>query len=307
MSTTVERRCSAACGRIAAATAGTRRRRAAAWTSRTRRSSGGRCGNWASRRSRHARRRRGGVRGASSGPCRGGCRRSWRRAGARRVKGPHGIGAALPTVSPGAFMFEGDRARGKTVENAARTTARRLVRPVGEPDRSICYRQRHGRTDRLATGFAASFAEAADAGAATEDAGDGAATATGSCTQWKTREFFASATPDDVTNCLAAGADPNALDHTGTTPLQYAAWLRKEPATLETLIAAGADPEVRDRHGYTLLHLAAQNDEGPDVVRFLLERGADPSARTRSGDTPLSVAASGWSFLVNRKSQGRDS
>lgn len=48
----------------------------------------------------------------------------------------------------------------------------------------------------------------------------------------------------------------------------------------ERLLAAGADPDARDSRGYTPLHTAAEQDAA-EVVRLLAKAGADLSAARR--------------------------
>lgn len=55
-----------------------------------------------------------------------------------------------------------------------------------------------------------------------------------------------------VRDLLQAGADPNATNRTGTTPLMFAktvALASGDFAVMDLLIAAGADPAARDVHG----------------------------------------------------------
>ena len=66
-----------------------------------------------------------------------------------------------------------------------------------------------------------------------------------SCEQWNTEEFFRAASVEDVTACLAAGADAHARDERDLTPLHWAAFGNQDPAVFEALLAAGADPETR--------------------------------------------------------------
>ena len=64
---------------------------------------------------------------------------------------------------------------------------------------------------------------------------------------WNTIDFFEIATVADVTACLDAGADPNARDQLGYTPLHFAAAFNSDPAVVKTLIK----PEQSCRHRIT--------------------------------------------------------
>ena len=62
-----------------------------------------------------------------------------------------------------------------------------------------------------------------------------------SCEAWNTIEYFRTATVEDVTACLDAGADVAARTDDGYTPLHWAAGTNDNPAVIEALLAAGAD------------------------------------------------------------------
>jgi hypothetical protein len=95
---------------------------------------------------------------------------------------------------------------------------------------------------------------------------------------------------DDVTvkALLAAGADPNAADDFGVTPLLEAAARSGEDA-VRLLLSAGASVHARDIRGHTALMLAAANGDDATVA-LLLEAGADVNARSSGGRTALSFA-----------------
>ena len=93
-----------------------------------------------------------------------------------------------------------------------------------------------------------------------------AAQRTPSCEEWNTKKYFQTATVENVTACLDAGADPKVRDYDGDTPLNKAAGYNENPEASEALIAAGADLEARGSMQNTPLHLAAQYNENPVVV-----------------------------------------
>lgn len=67
------------------------------------------------------------------------------------------------------------------------------------------------------------------------------------------------------------GADVNAIDERGSTPLLEAARYGHEDIT-RVLIAAGADLKAKDKDGKTALVLAVQGDHD-EVVRVLKQAG----------------------------------
>ena len=98
---------------------------------------------------------------------------------------------------------------------------------------------------------------------------------------------------------LAAGAEVNAQDHRGYTPLLHAA----RPEVFDLLVAAGADIRARSNDGWTALHRAAlyrpaaSSSTLPAAqVQALLAAGLDPNAQTDSGMTPLLYAFSAEAF-----------
>jgi ankyrin repeat protein len=81
-------------------------------------------------------------------------------------------------------------------------------------------------------------------------------------------------TPSDVAQLLADGADPDATDSTGATPLMLAVVAGGE--NVQPLLDAGADPDLQDSDGWTALHHALPRADIASV-RLLLDAGADPT------------------------------
>jgi ankyrin repeat protein len=83
---------------------------------------------------------------------------------------------------------------------------------------------------------------------------------------------------------LKHGADPNAHNGiTRATPL-VSALMGKRETQFHELLAAGADPNAADRTGNTPLHQAAKVNE-PQRVLDLLKAGANPNATNTIGAT----------------------
>jgi len=91
-----------------------------------------------------------------------------------------------------------------------------------------------------------------------------------------------------IKELLEQGADVNAKNGLGWTPLHYAA----EKGYLEVvrlLVEKGANINARTKLGMTPLHWAAEKGH-LYVVRFLLEAGANPALRDNKGKTPANLA-----------------
>ena len=113
------------------------------------------------------------------------------------------------------------------------------------------------------------------------------ASAQDDCPYWNTFQFTG-AVASDVMRCLEAGADPNARDTNGFTPLHQAVYFDR-PQAVMALLEAGADPGVQNIRGNTPLHYAAYA-EYMGSVRALLDAGADPGTQNIRGRTPMDFA-----------------
>jgi hypothetical protein len=103
-----------------------------------------------------------------------------------------------------------------------------------------------------------------------------------------------------VQQLLEAGADANAKEHNeGWTPLHWASSLGHDAAVWQ-LLEAGADANAKDYGGRMPLHVASENGHDT-VVQQLLDAGADGNAKEEDGRTPLYWASQcGHNVVVQR-------
>ena len=95
--------------------------------------------------------------------------------------------------------------------------------------------------------------------------------------------------PTVVLLLLEAGADPNARNDDGLTPLHRGAG-NSNPVVIAHLLTAGGDPNAMDNNGYTPLHYAAARSGNARAISRLLSAGADPQLESNDGRTPLHSA-----------------
>lgn len=104
---------------------------------------------------------------------------------------------------------------------------------------------------------------------------------------------------DGVALLLGAGADPKLPDAQGRGPLSWASY-GKQTELVRILLAAGANPNERDKEGETPLMLAAQHSIESDVTttRLLLAAGADLSPERADGHSALSIALDAMGYAT---------
>jgi hypothetical protein len=104
---------------------------------------------------------------------------------------------------------------------------------------------------------------------------------------------------------VSIGADPNAVDSGGVTPLHRAVRTRSLPA-VRALLDGGANPRQQNKTGSTPLHLAVQTtgrggsgspearEQQAGIIRLLLKRGARLTDQDRLGKKVHQAASSEW-------------
>lgn len=88
---------------------------------------------------------------------------------------------------------------------------------------------------------------------------------------------------------LSHGAHINAEDGEGYTPLMWAV-LNDNRAMVRLLLEKGANVNSQNEEGRTPLHFAARYGKDLDIVRQLLAHRADPSLPSKAGMTALEIA-----------------
>lgn len=110
---------------------------------------------------------------------------------------------------------------------------------------------------------------------------------------------------DTIGALLDAGAEINAQDKNGATPLHRAVRTRSA-AAVKYLLERGADAKLRNKPGSTPFHLAVQNTghggtgaeaakaAQSEIISTLLALGLNPKLKDGNGKTVFESARSGW-------------
>lgn len=99
-----------------------------------------------------------------------------------------------------------------------------------------------------------------------------------------------------IAEAIRSGANVNARDAYGQTPLMYAA-SHNGPNAIAELIVDLAEVDAQSTAGWTALMYAARDN--PGVVEALLVRGADPTLSNSDGQTALDIAEASASSAVD--------
>jgi ankyrin repeat protein len=92
-----------------------------------------------------------------------------------------------------------------------------------------------------------------------------------------------------VARLLELGAEANATDENGMTPLLIAG-LTGQVKLVHSLIEKGANLRARDNRDYGVLHHACRSERAEGVISALLDLGLSPNEHNKNGESPLMVA-----------------
>ncbi len=101
---------------------------------------------------------------------------------------------------------------------------------------------------------------------------------------------------DAAIEAIRDGAEVNAAQGDGTTPLHWAVY-RLDPELVQALLANGAQPDVTNRYGSSPLGEAVKT-ANIELVEMLLDAGADVEAPNEDGQTALMLSARAGSLEV---------
>ncbi|WP_025771383.1 ankyrin repeat domain-containing protein [Thioalkalivibrio sp. HK1] len=126
--------------------------------------------------------------------------------------------------------------------------------------------------------------------------------------RWTVLHIAAMQRNDSISTLIDAGADVNAKNSDGDTPL-HLVFLKNEwdvddvIDTIHTLIDAGADINAQNNDGDTVLHIAARKGKA-DLIPLLISLGSDERIRNNAMLRPVSVSKT-LELAILFKNQGR--
>jgi ankyrin repeat protein len=98
---------------------------------------------------------------------------------------------------------------------------------------------------------------------------------------------------------LSAGADLEAQDALGDSPLNHAVDRYGNAESIRWLVKAGANLNSRDHQGYTPLNKAITADSlDENAVLFLIQSGADVNVKDQDGNAPLHYASENGNLKI---------
>lgn len=106
--------------------------------------------------------------------------------------------------------------------------------------------------------------------------------------------------PAAVAAALEAGATPGVFTEDGSSALHVAAAEGAAAETVFLLLGAGADLQARNSAGLTPLLSLLKSGSSPDAGLLLLNAGADPGVRTGSGESAAELVAANPSLSGTR-------
>lgn len=90
-----------------------------------------------------------------------------------------------------------------------------------------------------------------------------------------------------ATLLITHGADVNAIDGDGDTPLHLAV-RQYQLESVRLLLTNNADIDIQNNNGFTPLHEAAHLRDA-DAISILIKAGANPTLRNKAKETPMDM------------------